>query len=88
MLADFLTKPLQGGLFRRFRDVLLGYKHSSGNTTDGSRNDKDSTGLTEANSWSLVVGKKTTRMFPTGNRKTKTNMDRVYKVHNFVNNPS
>jgi hypothetical protein len=29
MLADFLTKPLQGSLFRKFRDVLLGYKHIS-----------------------------------------------------------
>jgi hypothetical protein len=28
MLADFLTKPLQGALFRKFRDVLLGYKHT------------------------------------------------------------
>ena len=27
MLADFLTKPLQGSLFRKLRDVLLGYKH-------------------------------------------------------------
>jgi hypothetical protein len=27
MLADFFTKPLQGSLFRKFRDVLLGYKH-------------------------------------------------------------
>ena len=29
MLADFLTKPLQGQLFRKFRDVILGYKHIS-----------------------------------------------------------
>jgi hypothetical protein len=29
MLADFLTKPLQGGLFRKFRDVLLGYRHTN-----------------------------------------------------------
>jgi hypothetical protein len=29
MLADFLTKPLQGSLFRKFRDVLMGYKHVS-----------------------------------------------------------
>ena len=29
MLADFFTKPLQGGLFRKFRDVLLGHKHFS-----------------------------------------------------------
>ena len=27
MLADFLTKPLQGNLFRRFRNVLLGHEH-------------------------------------------------------------
>jgi hypothetical protein len=27
MLADFFTKPLQGALFRRFRDMILGYKH-------------------------------------------------------------
>ena len=29
MLGDFFTKPLQGSLFRVFRDVLLGYKHTS-----------------------------------------------------------
>jgi len=29
MLSDFLTKPLQGNLFRRFRDVLLGKDHIS-----------------------------------------------------------
>jgi len=27
MIADFLTKPLQGKLFRKFRDIILGYKH-------------------------------------------------------------
>jgi hypothetical protein len=27
MLADFFTKPLQGSLFTKFRDVLLGHKH-------------------------------------------------------------
>lgn len=29
MLADFFTKPLQGNLFPKFRDVVLGYKHIS-----------------------------------------------------------
>ena len=29
MLADFFTKPLQGELFRLFRDVLMGVKHIS-----------------------------------------------------------
>ena len=27
MIADFFTKPLQGNLFRKFRDLVLGYKH-------------------------------------------------------------
>jgi hypothetical protein len=29
MLADFFTKPLQGMLFRKFRDILLGQVHTS-----------------------------------------------------------
>lgn len=28
MLADFFTKPLQGSLFRKFRNVILGYEHT------------------------------------------------------------
>ena len=28
MLADFFAKPLQGHLFRRFRDVILGHCHN------------------------------------------------------------
>ena len=27
MIADFFTKPLQGAVFLRFRDVIMGYKH-------------------------------------------------------------
>jgi hypothetical protein len=27
MLADFFTKPLQGSLFRKFREVVLGHRH-------------------------------------------------------------
>jgi len=27
MLADFFTKPTQGSLFKKFRDVVLGYAH-------------------------------------------------------------
>jgi hypothetical protein len=27
MLADFFTKPLQGSLFRKFRDAVMGYTH-------------------------------------------------------------
>ena len=29
MLADYFTKPLQGYLFKKFRDVIMGYKHIS-----------------------------------------------------------
>ena len=29
MLADYFTKPLQGNVFRRFRDVIMGYKYIS-----------------------------------------------------------
>jgi hypothetical protein len=28
MLVAFFTNPLQGNLFRKFRDILLGYKHT------------------------------------------------------------
>jgi hypothetical protein len=34
MLADFFTKPLQGALFTKFRDVLLGYEHVDSLTLD------------------------------------------------------
>ena len=27
MLADYFTKPLQGSLFKRFRDVIMGVQH-------------------------------------------------------------
>ena len=33
MLTDFFTKPLQGALFKKFRDMLLGYKHTDSLTT-------------------------------------------------------
>jgi mRNA deadenylase 3'-5' endonuclease subunit Ccr4 len=128
MLADFLTKPLQGGLFRRFRDVLLGYKHTSTlneqsvtspeervgkaicsqkrdennegkviqdsvtydeiedaysieSAEENYENAEESTKSTGDDLWSLVVGKKTTRILHTGNRETKINKDPVYKVH-------
>jgi hypothetical protein len=27
MLADYFTKPLQGALFHKFREVIMGWKH-------------------------------------------------------------
>ena len=36
MIADFFTKPLQGSLFKMFRNVILGYEHISVlNVTEG-----------------------------------------------------
>ena len=38
MIADFFTKPLQGSLFRKFRDIVLGYKHiATLNEVDGNK---------------------------------------------------
>jgi hypothetical protein len=36
MLADFLSKPQQGSLFRKFRDALLGYAHLSSLSDPGA----------------------------------------------------
>ena len=35
MIADFFTKPLQGSLFRKFRDVIMGIKHITTIIDDG-----------------------------------------------------
>ncbi len=29
MIADFMSKSLQGSLFKRFRNVIMGWKHTS-----------------------------------------------------------
>ena len=29
LVADFFTQPLQGELFRRFKEVVIGHKHVS-----------------------------------------------------------
>jgi hypothetical protein len=34
MLADFFTKPLQGALFLRFRNILMGFTHYSSLSSD------------------------------------------------------
>ena len=42
MLADFFTKPLQGSLFRKLRDALLGYKNVRELHSDDSLAEPDS----------------------------------------------
>jgi hypothetical protein len=61
MLADFFTKPLQGNLFQKFREVILGYKHIDSlkrtmPTKSQERVEKDSL---PANKWNEVDGRKT-----------------------------
>jgi hypothetical protein len=63
MLADFFTKPLQGSLFRKFREVIMGHKHIDSlkrttTTTSQERVEKD-TSLLSANKWNEVDGRKT-----------------------------
>ena len=71
MLADFLTKPLQGALFRKFRDVILGYAHvdTLAHTPDGVTQERVEERLTDSgsaasttkvSSWSDVVARNTT----------------------------
>ena len=45
MVADFMTKPLQGSLFQKLRDIIMGVKH-------GIKKGKEGTKSTC--SWSLV----------------------------------
>jgi hypothetical protein len=53
MIADFLTKPLQGSKFRQFRDVILGHKHvdtlneSAENSTSQERVKKNISGTSK-----------------------------------------
>ncbi len=61
MLADFFTKPLQGNLFRKFREVILGHKHIDSlktitTITSQERVEKDSL---SANKWDEIDGRKT-----------------------------
>jgi hypothetical protein len=61
MLADFFTKPLQGNLFRKFREVILGHKHIESlkriaTITSQERVEKDSL---SANKWNEIDGRKT-----------------------------
>lgn len=38
MLADFFTKPLQGSVFRRFRNIIMNIQNDQPNeTVDGSQ---------------------------------------------------
>jgi hypothetical protein len=48
MLERFFTKPLQGSLFTKFRDVILGYKHAITLANDSSTPPEERVGNIQA----------------------------------------
>ena len=79
MLADFFTKPLQGALFRKFRDVILGYNHIDSLTLAPAPAPEERVGETvervdgrgtdgpDADGFTLVRGKKERKSDKIGN---------------------
>jgi hypothetical protein len=63
MLADFVTRPLQGSLFRKFREVIMGQKHIDSlktTTTNTSQERAEKDNLPEKK-WNEIDGQKTDR---------------------------
>ena len=44
MISDYFTKPLQGKLFKLFRDIIMGYKHIGDILADIESNAKERVG--------------------------------------------
>eukprot|EP00980_Cylindrotheca_fusiformis_P025003 scaffold12889_cov76-Cylindrotheca_fusiformis.AAC.1 len=44
MLGDFFSKPQQGGMFQRFRDVIMGVTHHSSIPNLGQPQDQERVG--------------------------------------------
>jgi hypothetical protein len=59
MLADFFTKPLQGSLFRKFRDVIMGHKHISTLKETKPTPPQERVEEDKENVWNGVDGRKT-----------------------------
>ena len=49
MLGDFFTKPLQGSLFRMFRDVILGDEHTSALALYPATSTEERVGIKQSN---------------------------------------
>ena len=96
MLADFLTKPLQGALLQKFRDVLLGYNHIdslSQNPTPAleerigstdERADGRGTDGPDADGFTLVRGKKERKAGQVSDVTRGNVADKPAKVANHV----
>ena len=66
MLADFLSKPLQGSLFRKFRDVLLGLAHVSSLRVPVARACYRSRGRPESKRPGVPLGSSGVLLHPSG----------------------
>jgi hypothetical protein len=84
MIADFFTKPLQGSLFSKFRDVILGHRHTASLSIDPPHETEErvensgvqSTGLGPVESDTVeygVVGSSDTEECTEGEWSTVTN---------------
>jgi KUP system potassium uptake protein len=85
MLADFFTKPLQGSLFRKFRDVIMGHKHIDSLkevTTTPSQERVGQSDMTEI-VWNGDDGRKTDQI--TQGPVSNTYADIVRKGRNVLN---
>jgi hypothetical protein len=60
MLADFFTKPFQGKLFQKFRDIIMGHEHinSLKETMPTSSQEQLEKVSLPANKWNGAVGQK------------------------------
>jgi hypothetical protein len=82
MLADFFTKPLQGNLFRKFMEVIMGHKYINSlkrrtTTTSQERVEKDSL---SANKWNEVDGRKTDVNTTKPTKRTNTKITKKRKL--------
>ncbi len=71
MIADFMTKPVQGATFRKFRDIIMGIKTiKSGNDVSNKRKSSNNAGNKRKSSKAAGNGKskipKATKLAGTG----------------------
>ena len=50
MIADFMTKPLQGALFRKFRDIVMGIEVIKSGKDVSSKKSGDDVGIGKSKS--------------------------------------
>ena len=75
MIADFFTKLLQGNLFKKFRDIVLRYKHISeeDDETDRELNFTQECVRNKGSDLTVIIkgGEINTPLYDGSNKKTK-----------------